>query len=108
MGDVTFSNLFPYIFTIVGLVVAWFLGRRKDSADISSNLAEASKTLSELYEKRIKALEDELEPLRPLPAQVQFLRAGIDVLLKQMKRMSIVPEWTPDTGVTIITRKNGR
>jgi hypothetical protein len=101
-------NWLPFIGSIVVVVLGWMLGRRKDNADISKNLADASDKLSELYERRIKALEEELEPLRPLPAQVQFLRAGIDVLLKQMQRMSIVPEWTPDTGVTIITRRNGK
>ena len=103
-------NWLPFIGCIAVVVLGYLFGKRKDSADISANLAKASDTLSELYERRIKALEEELEPLRPLPAQVQFLRAGIDVLLNQMKRMSITPEWTPDTGVTVVglPRKNGR
>ena len=105
-----FISWLPFIGSILVVVLGFMFGRRKDSADISANIATASDKLSGLYERRIQALEEELEVLRPLPAQVQFLRAGIDVLLNQMKRMSITPEWTPDTGVTVVglPRKNGR
>jgi hypothetical protein len=102
------TNIGPYLFTFVAIVLTWLLGRRKDNADISDKLGKASDALSALYEKRIHTLEDELEPLRSLPAEVQFLKAGIDVLLKQMRRMSIIPDWTPDTGVTIVGHKNGK
>jgi hypothetical protein len=104
-----FISWLPFIGCILVMVGGYVFGKRKDSADISQKLGEASDKLSELYEKRIKTLEEELVILRPLPAEVQFFRAGIDVLLKQMKRMGIIPDWTPDTGVTVaLPRKNGR
>lgn len=108
MDMITLISWLPFIGTILAIVLGEIFGRRKDNADISQKLGEASDKLSELYENRIKMLEDELILLRPLPARVQFLSAGIDVLLNQMRRKGVVPDWTPNSGVTVVTRGNGR
>jgi uncharacterized coiled-coil protein SlyX len=102
-------NWLPFIGAIAVVVLGYLFGKRKDSADISANLAKASDTLSELYEKRIKALEDniaaqdkELKILRSLPDHVARLeriiiayQEGTEKLLKQFKKHKIEPEWEP-------------
>ena len=106
-----FISWLPFIGSMIILAIGIIMGKSKNSADISASLAVAYGKLKELYDDRITALESELVLLRPLPSQVQFLRAGIDVLLKQMQRMSIVPEWTPESGISITTTttpKNGK
>ncbi len=86
------------------LIANWFL-RRKNNADAARAIQEAATALVDPLTRRIKALEDELEHLRPLPDLVKRLRAGIDILISQLRRLGQVPAWTPEDEPI---RKDGR
>jgi LPXTG-motif cell wall-anchored protein len=100
-----FINWLPFIGSIVVAFLGYFFGKRKNNADIVTEVSEAARKLIQPLNCRIDELEKELKPLRPLPAKVKSLQNGIDILIKQLKRNRIEPEWTPAMADTITVRR---
>ena len=78
--------------------------RKKNDAEASHSIADASAALLDPLLKRIEALERELELLRPLPGEVRRLLEGIIQLIEQIRCLGHTPVWTPD----MTKRKDGR
>lgn len=91
---------------VAALVAAW-AARRKNNADAAESLTAAATSLIAPLAKRVTDLEDELTPLRPLPNYVERLLAGINLLVKQIRRLGVEPVWVPESE-TIPLPKNGR
>ena len=102
MGDITLASILPYLFTIAGIVLAWVLGRRKDNADITSEITQTALNLIKPLKDQIAEQEKELKKLRSLPEHVARLeriivayQEGTEKHLRQFKKHNIKPEWEP-------------
>jgi hypothetical protein len=102
MADITLSSILPYVFTIAGILLAWFLGKRKDNADISAEITQTALNLIKPLKDQIAEQDKELKKLRSLPDHVARLeriiiayQEGTEKLLKQFKKHNIEPEWEP-------------
>jgi hypothetical protein len=106
------SNLIPWIPDFVAIlivVLGYLFGRRKQSADIVKQTSDAVlsliKPLNDAIETQrcrigvlegiVKEQNKELELLRPLPQIVTAMTRGIHILITQIRKHGLEPEWTP-------------
>jgi hypothetical protein len=108
----------PFIGSILVVVLGWLFGRRKESASIVNETSEAVLKLlgplndridfltcrTVLLENTVKTQEDELELLRPLPQIVTAMTRGIHILISQLRKNEIIPEWTPEDLEPVLVR----
>lgn len=97
------ANWIPLIASIIVVVLGYVLGLRKQNSDVVSQMAEAVKNLITPLNKRIDMLEHivetqekELVLLRPLPAIVAAMTRGIHILITQIRKHGLEPDWTPE------------
>lgn len=79
--------------------------RRKAKKEVSKVDAEAAKTYAEAadmtakqnteLQRRIETVEEEVDKLEE---EVKEYKKGTKILIAQMRRLDIVPEWTPPNG----------
>lgn len=98
-----FDNWLPFVASVVVVVLGYIFGLRKQSSDVVSQMAEAVKNLIVPLNARIDALErivdtqeKELMLLRPLPAIVATMTRGVHVLISQIRKHGLTPDWTPE------------
>ena len=115
-------NWLPFIGSILVVILGWVFGRRKESSDIVSQTSEAVlnllKPLNDRIDTqniRIKTLEDtvgaqeeELIILRPLPQIVTAMTRGINILITQICKYGLEPEWTPANLEPVVLKLESR
>jgi hypothetical protein len=99
----TYSNWLPFLASIVVVVLGYIFGLRKQSSDVVSQMAEAVKNLIvplncriDLLEATVATQEKELVLLRPLPAIVAAMTRGIHILITQIRKHGLEPDWVPE------------
>ena len=99
----------PLITSIVVVLLGYIFGRRKQNSDIVTETTKSVLSLIQPLNERIdgqacritslesivKSQEEELVILRPLPQIVIAMTRGINILITQLRKNNIEPEWTP-------------
>ena len=99
----------PLITSIVVVLLGYIFGRRKQNSDIVTETTKSVLSLIQPLNERIdgqacritslesivKLQEEELVILRPLPQIVTAMTRGINILITQLRKNNIEPEWTP-------------
>jgi hypothetical protein len=99
MGDIV--SWIPFISAMAVVILGYFIGRRKQSADITKEVTDAYADLS----RRVGELE---EKLRQQSREIARLISGINVLIAQTRRLGEVPDWTPEMETIPAIPKNGK
>ena len=84
----------PFAGSIIVVLLGWLFGRRKQSADIVSVMSDAASKLIDPLNKRIGALE---QTVKEQTIELDELRSGVNVLIKQIECLGQEPKWTPET-----------
>ncbi len=85
------ENIIQWTFIVAGLLgstVAFILTKRDRDATTYSTLADTVTTLSE----EVRHLQTDVSNER---TECRRLQEGVRILVKQLRRLGIEPEWTP-------------
>jgi hypothetical protein len=108
----------PFFGSIIVVVLGYLFGRRKETSNIVSETSEAVLKLIQplndridiqtcritLLESTVKSQEDELVILRPLPQIVTAMTRGIHILISQIRKQGLEPDWTPEDLEPVIVK----
>ena len=84
----------PFAGSILVVILGWWFGRHKQSADIVAEISIAASHLIEPLNQRIGALE---QTVSEQEGELDELRSGINVLIDQIRCLGQEPKWTPET-----------
>lgn len=84
---------------VIGGVIVYFTGRKKNNADAAEAITNAATTLLGPLTKRVDELETKVrcqnEKIERYGQRVIVLMRGIERLVLQITRLGHVPDWTP-------------
>lgn len=99
MSDQIIDALVGVVGIVIGGLIVYFGGRRKNNADAAESITNAAKTLLEPLTKRVLELEEKVKlqdkKLERYGQRIITLMRGIERLVLQITRLGHVPEWTP-------------
>lgn len=77
----------------IGSVITAVSARRKGSAEASQIITESAMKLLDPLNARIDQMQEELDELKK---DLTKYKRGVAILIAQLKRMKVNPDWTPE------------